>query len=229
MSDKKEPHGHEIEVVLFDLDDTLYPRTAGVMGQIRVLILKYMEERLGLAEEDANALRREYLKAYGTTMRGLQAHHGIDPEDYLEFVHDMPLGEYIAPNPALDEALAAIPQRKVIFTNASRGHAERVLEVLGVRRHFDRIVDVGDMDYLSKPEPSSYERICHMLGSAPETCVLVEDITRNLLPAKELGMTTVLVGEEQAGADGVDYVIPWIEDIGALMARIDGRGGEEAG
>ncbi|MBN1659705.1 MAG: pyrimidine 5'-nucleotidase [Anaerolineae bacterium] len=214
---------HAIKVVLFDLDDTLYPRTAGVMGQIRVLILKYMEERLGLATEEANALRREYLKTYGTTMRGLQAHHGIDPGEYLNFVHDMPLHEYIAPNPALDEALAAIPQKKVIFTNASRGHAERVLEVLDIRHHFDRIVDVSDMDYLSKPEPSSYRRICDMLGQRPEACVLVEDVARNLQPAKELGMVTVLVGEGQEGAEGVDYVISRIEEIGELMTRIDGR------
>lgn len=217
-----------IEVVLFDLDDTLYPRTAGIMGQIRVLILRYMEERLGLPAEEANALRREYLKAYGTTMRGLQVHHEIDPEDYLDFVHDMPLGEYIAHNPTLGEALAAIPQRKVIFTNASRGHAERVLEVLGIRHHFDRIIDVGDMDYQSKPEPSSYKRICDMLGRRPETCLLVEDIVRNLLPAKELGMTTVLVGEEEGRAEGVDYVIPRIEDIGSLMAQIDGRSGNKS-
>jgi len=223
MTDKKEQTEPTIEVVLFDLDDTLYPRTAGIMGQIRVLILKYMEERLGLSGEEANTLRREYLQTYGTTMRGLQVHHHIDPEDYLDFVHDMPLDEYIAPNPALDEALAAIRQTKVIFTNASRGHAERVLEVLGVRRHFDRIVDVGDMDYLSKPEPSSYRRMCDLLGRPPEACMLVEDNVRNLLPARELGMTTVLVGTEEEGAERVDYVIPRIEDIGELVARIDGR------
>lgn len=216
-----------IETVLFDLDDTLYPRTAGIMEQIRVLILKYMEERLELAEDEANALRRRYLATYGTTMRGLQVHHEIDPEEYLDFVHDMPLGEYIAHNPTLDDALATIPQSKVIFTNASRAHAERVLDVLGIRHHFDRIIDVGDMDYKSKPEPSSYRRICEMLGRAPEACVLVEDNVRNLLPAKELGMTTVLVGEDEEDAGAVDYVISRIEEIGELMARIDGRGGEE--
>ena len=126
-----------IEVILFDLDDTLYPRTAGIMEQIRVLILKFMEERLGLQGEEANALRRQYLKTYGTTMRGLQAHHAIDPEDYLEFVHNIRLDEYIAANPALDHALASIPQAKVIFTNASRVYAEQVLKVLGIRHYFD--------------------------------------------------------------------------------------------
>ena len=115
----------------------------------------------------------------------------------------------------------------MIFTNASRTHAERVLDVLGVRHHFDQIVDVGDMEYKSKPEPSSYRRICDMLDRPPETCILVEDNVRNLLPAKELGMTTVLVGDEEEYAEGVDYVIPRIEDIGALMARIDGKAGTQ--
>jgi len=209
-----------IQTILFDLDDTLYPRSAGVLGQVRELILRYMRTRLSLAPDEAEALRRHYLQAYGTTMRGLQIHHQIDADEFLEYVHDIPLDNYLQPNPALDRALASLPQRKVVFTNASREHAERVLDTLGVRRHFDQIVDVRDVDFESKPQANAYRRICRLLDLRPEECILVEDNVRNLRPAKELGMTTVLVGEE-GEADGavVDYTIPRIEEIAEVLNR----------
>lgn len=209
-----------IEAILFDLDDTLYPRSAGVLGQVRVLILRYMQSRLGLAPDEAEALRRRYLHTYGTTMRGLQIHHQIDADDYLDYVHDIPLRNYLQANPALDRALASLPPRKIIFTNASREHAERVLETLGVRHHFDRIVDVRDVDFESKPRIAAYRRICQLLDLRPEECVLVEDNVRNLRPARELGMTTVLVAEDgEVDTDIVDYAITRIEDIADILNR----------
>jgi putative hydrolase of the HAD superfamily len=211
-----------IRTILFDLDETLYPRGAGIMGQIRILILEYVSLRLGLPEPEADALRQAYLREYGTTMRGLQLNHQIDADDYLEYVHRIRLDRYLEANPALDAALAGLPQQKVIFTNASREHAEAVLEILGVGHHFDRIVDVRDMAFESKPQPSAYRRICQMLARLPEECLLVEDNVRNLLPAKELGMVTVLVGQDGAEAgDGVDYVISRIEEIGRVLAQMD--------
>jgi putative hydrolase of the HAD superfamily len=207
-----------IQTILFDLDDTLYPRSAGVLGQVRELILSYMRTHLDLAPDEADALRRHYLHTYGTTMRGLQIHHQIDADEYLDYVHDIPLHQYLQPNLALDRALASLPQRKVVFTNASREHAERVLDTLGVRRHFDRIVDVRDVEFESKPQATAYRRICQLLDLRPEQCALVEDNVRNLRPAKELGMTTVLVGEG-GEADGavVDYTIARIEEIAEVL------------
>ena len=115
-----------IHTILFDLDDTLYPRSAGIMGEIRSLILDFIRTRLDLPAEEADALRELYLQTYGTTMRGLQVNHQIDPEEYLLHVHDITLHEYLQPNPELDAVLDAAPQDMVIFTNASREHAERV-------------------------------------------------------------------------------------------------------
>lgn len=155
-------------------------------------------------------------------MRGLQLNHHIDPEEFLRYVHDIPLDQYLRPNPELDAALASIPQEKVIFTNASREHAEQVLEQLGIRRHFSRIVDVRDMDYESKPQAPAYRRVCELLSVDPANCLLVEDNVRNLQPAKALGMTTVLVGHQEGSTDGsVDFVLGHIEEIGDLMARLD--------
>jgi putative hydrolase of the HAD superfamily len=210
-----------IRVVLFDLDETLYPRWAGIMEQLGILLVRFMNTRLGIPAEEAQSLRRQYFQTYGTTMRGLQIHHQIDPDDFLSFVHDIPLDQYIQPNPKLDAALAAITYDKVVFTNASREHAERVLAILGISHHFSRIIDVRDVGYESKPQKNAYLRACHLLGVAPEECIIVEDNVRNLRPAKALGMTTVLVdGHDQE--DVVDYTIAQIEDIAHVLQALPG-------
>jgi len=208
-----------IRTILFDLDETMYPRGTGIMDQLRVLIHRYIQTRLDLSCEEADVLRRRYFQIYGTTMRGLQVNHQIDADEFLAYVHDMPLHEYLQPNPQLDAVLTSIPQRKVIFTNASREHAEGILAQLGVRRHFEQIVDVRDMGYESKPQPDAYQRICNMLDIQPEECVLVEDNIRNLKPAKDLGMVTVLVNGNGTD-DSVDYAIDRIEEIGQLLDRL---------
>ena len=210
-----------ISTILFDLDDTLYPRQAGIMDQIRTLMLSYMQERFNLSPKEADALRQRYFQTYGTTMRGLQINHHIDPDEFLHYVHDIPLDQFLGPNPELDAVLASLPQEKIIFTNASREHAEAVLAVLGIRRHFVQIVDVRDMDYESKPHAVAYRRICELLDVPPNQCLLVEDNVRNLAPAKALGMTTVLVGDgSQAGSDIVDYAIGRVEDIHRVLVEI---------
>ena len=206
-----------IDTILFDLDETLYPHQNGIMQEIRRLILSFVQSRLGLTPEDAEALRLKYLRTYGTTMRGLQIHHNIDAEDYLDYVHNIPLHVYIQPNPELDAALATIPHRKMVFTNASREHAARVLSVLGVAEHFSRIVDIRDMGFRSKPQPDAYTRVCSLLQVHPQQCMLVEDNLRNLQPAKAIGMVTVLVSQNSEDLNRVaDYVLPRIEDIATL-------------
>ena len=216
-----------IHTILFDLDETLYPRQAGIMEEIRKLMLRYLRIHFDLSAEEADELRRDYFQAYGTTLRGLQINHQIDPEGFLSFVHDIPVDQHLQPNPRLDAILASLPQDKVIFTNASREHAERVLGILGIRHHFDRIVDVRDMDYESKPQPSAYRRICELLDARPEECLLVEDNLRNLRPAKELGMGTVLVEDGSTAVDdgasvvdGADYVLQRIEDLSVLSEAL---------
>jgi putative hydrolase of the HAD superfamily len=211
-----------IRTILFDLDDTLYPRHSGIMDYLRDLIMSYMQEQLKLSTAEADALRQHYFQVYGTTMRGLQVNHHIDPDEYLHYVHDIPLDQFLAPNPTLDSVLAGLPQRKIIFTNASREHAERVLETLGVRHHFVQIVDVRDMDYKSKPHAIAYRRICELLDVEPQECLLVEDNVRNLQPAKALGMTTVLVGDgNQAGDESVDFAICCVENIAQVLIRLE--------
>jgi putative hydrolase of the HAD superfamily len=208
-----------LEFAIFDLDDTLYPRSAGVMQAIGGRIHQYIVERLCLDEETSVRLRQDYLARYGTTMRGLIAHHQIDPEDYLEYVHQVPLADLLNPAPWLDTTLSEIPAEKVVFTNATREHASRVLQTMGIERHFTRIVDIRDMDYRSKPHPTAYQRLLALLGARPEACLLVDDSARNLRPAWELGMTTVLVGDGHL-EDGVDFVIEEVAEVGSVVSQL---------
>ncbi|MGC8838077.1 MAG: pyrimidine 5'-nucleotidase [Anaerolineae bacterium] len=213
-----------LRVFLIDLDDTVYPSDCGLMKEVGRLILRYMVERMGIPPEEAAALRRQYYLQYGTTLRGLQEHHQVDTEDYLDFVHQIPLERYLRPDPELDAALAAIPQEKVIFTNATAEHAWRVLELVGIRHHFRRVVDLRALRYANKPDPRAYQRALALLEAPAEACALVEDSVRNLQPAKALGMFTVLVGQDGADEEGVDLAIPRLADLPAVLRTLD-RGG----
>jgi putative hydrolase of the HAD superfamily len=207
-----------IKYILFDLDDTLYPKEIGLMAAIGQRIHQYMEERVGLDPVMARDLRRHYLQTYGTTLKGLQIHYSIDTDDYLSYVHDVPLGDYLKPDKTLDRALTEIQAEKVVFTNATTEHAHRVLRFLGVEHHFSRIVDLRATNYQNKPQPGAYRYVLDILGARPEECLIVEDSVRNLRPAKEMGMVTVLVNS--SGEDGVDFVIDDVTQVVEVFKRI---------
>ncbi|HIC89361.1 MAG TPA: pyrimidine 5'-nucleotidase [Anaerolineae bacterium] len=201
-----------------DLDQTLYPRDAGVMQQIDTLMTRYMVERLGISEEEARRLRKRYYREYGTTMYGLRKHHQVDPDDFLHYVHNIPLKSHLRPNPRLARVLAEIPLIRVVFTNADRAHAQAVLKALGIADQFQRIIDVVDVGYISKPIPEAYRRLLALLGASGPECILVEDSLRNLAPAKALGMRTVLVDDDdQAGV--ADAIIDDIVEVGAVVKQ----------
>lgn len=214
-------NGHYQHLIM-DLDETLYPRRAGLMAEIGRRIPLYMVQRMGFAPDEADAVRKRLFVQYGTSLRGLQLEYHIDADDYLHFVHDVPLEDYIAPDPALDAMLGRIPLKKAIFTNADTAHARRVMERLGVMHHFPIVVDIHALDYNCKPIPQAYQRLLDILGARGEACILVEDMPRNLRPARELfGMTTVIVDGERA--DGVDYAIPDLMRLEELINRLMAR------
>lgn len=195
------------------------------MTAISELMSRYMEERLKIPSSEVPTLREHYYRTYGTTMRGLQIHYGIDPEDYLAYVHNLPLEDYIGPNRELDRVLTEIALEKAVFTNASEEHARRVLKVLGVERHFGRIIDVRAVDYVAKPDPEAYRRALELLGAQGNECLIVDDRVRNLAPAKELGMITVLVSDENPALQrrkpkDVDFVIDKVEEIGKVVETL---------
>ena len=211
-----------LNYLIFDLDETIYPRDSGLMQAISARISLYMIERLGMDPAEVQRLRRAYWHQYGTTSRGLQLLHGIDLADYMCYVHDVPVQDYIGPDPALDAALAALPQRKVIFTNASQAHARAVLEVVGVARHFEAVYDAFFFGNQSKPAPDAYRRLLSVLGVPGSACLMIEDTARNLRPARSLGMVTALV-DPPAGmdVDGADYVIERVADVVWVVQEVE--------
>lgn len=210
---------HTFQHLVLDLDDTLYPRRTGLMEEIVRRIFLYMTEQMGLSPDIAVEMRQRFNAQYGTVLRGLQIEHGIDPADYLAFVHAIPLENYLAPDPALDAMLGRIPLRKAIFTNADAAHARRVLNRLGVARHFPVIVDIHAVEFHCKPRPEAYRRMLDLIGGVGEACIMVEDSARNLAPARELfGITTVLV--DGAKPEGVDYAINHLVELEPLLLRL---------
>lgn len=206
-----------LKFIIFDLDDTLYPRNSGLMQEVGHRIQTWLCNQLGLTWEEAVALGREYFHRYGTTMGGLIAKHDVDVRDYLVFVHDIPVEEYLKPNPALDAMLASIPLRKAVYTNATSEYGWRVLRALGVAGHFERVVGIEEVGLRNKPYHDAYETMLALLGARGPECILVEDAARNLRPAKALGMTTVLV---DAGTDeGVDFAVGSVLEVGQVVGN----------
>ncbi len=198
-----------IRALLFDLDNTLYSHSSGVMQGIDRQIGEYLQQRLGLSEQDALTTRRDYLNTYGTTLRGLQHHYGeVETEEYLHYVHDIGVENLLRFDEQLDFALARLPARKVIFTNSPREHAERVLAAMDVAHHFERIFDLRYFEFVGKPEPSAYRHILEQLEVGGDEALLLEDTAANLDPAKALGMTTILIAPEPRDYPAADFQAP---------------------
>ena len=207
-------------VLFFDLDDTLYPNTNDLWEAIRLRMTDYLHDPLGFDPGEIQELRQTYYETYGTTLRGLQLHHEVDEDDYLAYVHDLPLEQYISPDPQLRSLLESLPQKKWIFTNADADHASRVLQVLGIEDCFSDIIDVRALGFLCKPDRQAYARALELAGETnPEKCVLLDDSIRNLIPAHQAGFTTVLVGSPQHH-QAADYIIENLKDLPQVFNRL---------
>ena len=177
---------------VFDLDNTLYPHHSNLFSQIDVKMTAYVSELLSLSREDARALQKELYLEYDTTLNGLMQRHGIDPDEFLERVHDIDYS-WLVPDPTLGAAIRQLPGRKFIFTNGDRRHAERAARQLGVLDHFDDIFDIVAAGLTPKPARQTYERFAALHAVTGHRTVMFEDLARNLAVPKALGMTTVLV------------------------------------
>lgn len=184
-----------MDVLIFDLDNTLYPAERQVFNLIDVRINRYMTEIVGIPAPDVDAMRREYWRLYGVTLQGLIRHHAVDPEDYLLYVHDIDIASRLSPDLHLRGILEMLPQRKAVFTNGSVCHADRVLAALGIEDMFEKIYDIRVAGYQPKPFPEPYHAVLDELGVFAESCIMIEDSRDNLQTAKKLGMGTILVGE----------------------------------
>jgi putative hydrolase of the HAD superfamily len=214
----------DAEVWLFDLDNTLYPPQVNLFAEIDERMRGFIAEFLGLPLNEAFALQKRYFREFGTSLRGLMENHGLDPAPFLAHVHDIDITP-LTPDPRLDAVLARLPGRKIVFTNASTRHAERVMDRLGIARHFEAVFDIVATGYRPKPEPGAYRQLVERYGFSPRAAVMVEDMARNLRPAAELGMTTVWIrnttehGIVDAEGDHIHHTIDeltvWLEAVAA--------------
>jgi putative hydrolase of the HAD superfamily len=179
-------------VWIFDLDNTLYPSTCNLFAEVDHRMGAYIARHLDVPLEHARYLQKRYYHDYGTTLTGLIQLHKIDPHAFLEFVHDIDLAP-LSEAPELATALAALPGRRIIFTNGSRRHAERVAEKLGVLHLMEDICDIAACEFVAKPSPDAFKRMTDRHGVPPREAAMFEDMPHNLEAAHALGMTTVLV------------------------------------
>ena len=208
-----------LRCILFDLDNTLYPGSSGLMQAIGDRINLYMVERLNVNPGEVSRLRDDYLGKFGTTLNALRRFYDVDPDEFLDFVHDIPLSRHIQYEPELDRMLGRVDLKKIIFTNADAKHARRVLAQLGIFRHFESIIDIHMLDFCNKPDRRAYIKALDLASALPEECLLIEDSVVNAAAAREFGMTTVLVGEGMH-AHGGCYQIDRITDLEDLLNRV---------
>jgi len=205
-----------IDTWLFDLDNTLYPVETEFMTLIEGRMTDFMEKVTGLPRDEARAIQKKYYHAHGTTLAGLIAHHDIDPEDFLTEVHDVSL-DRLTPDVKMAEALMRLPGRRLVFTNGSAAHAERVLERLQIAHAFEDIFHISAADYIPKPSPLTFEKMMARHGVSAVGSAFFEDSEVNLAPAAQLGMTTVLVGPH-AVASTADFVQHRTNDLVAFLS-----------
>jgi putative hydrolase of the HAD superfamily len=222
----------QVQTWVFDLDNTLYPHHLNLWQQVDARIRDFVAGFLDLTPDDAFRLQKDYYRRYGSTMRGLMTEHRLNPDDFLEFVHEIDHSP-LTPNPALGAAIERLPGRKLILTNGSRKHAETVMRRLDVHRHFEDVFDIAAADFAPKPLPQVYHQFLARHGVDPARAAMFEDLARNLEVPHALGMTTVLVVPEGtrevfreewelAGrdADHVDHVT---DDLAGFLQGLAGR------
>jgi putative hydrolase of the HAD superfamily len=207
--------------LLFDLDETLYPASCGLMQAVSERMNYFVAEYLGLPEREAAEVRRGLSQRHGTTLTGLMREHGLgDPERYLAYVHDVDVERILPRDPGLAPALRAIPVGKSVLTNSPLEHALRVLDRLGVRELFERVFDIRFNGLAGKPDAAVYGRVLGALGRKPKAVLLIDNRLDYLLPFRALGGLVLLVDEDGANGDAAAEAarVPHLRDVKQLPA-----------
>lgn len=209
----------DIETWIFDLDNTLYPASCRLFDQVQRRMNEFICDRLSLSLDQATELRRTYFREHGTTLRGLMIVNDIDPHEFLGFVHEIDLA-CVPPDPALVAAIGRLRGRKIVHTNGSTRHAERLLDHLGLAQSFSGIIDIAAAEFDPKPALTGYRLLLQRHAVDPRGALMVEDIARNLAPAAELGMTTAWMRSEldwAATEADADYIHHVIDDLAGFL------------
>ncbi|MCE8514508.1 pyrimidine 5'-nucleotidase [Ruegeria pomeroyi] len=201
---------------VFDLDNTLYPPAMRLFDQIEVRMTAYVMEALGVTRAEADRLRAQYWRQYGTTLAGLMREHGLDPDPYLVAVHEVDMS-HMTPDAALASHIRALPGRRIVYTNGSAPYAERVLAARGLSGLFDAIYGVEHAGYRPKPERAAFEEVFTRDGVIPERAAMFEDDPRNLTAPHEMGMRTVHVAPDPHPAEHIHH---HTDDLTAFLSRL---------
>ena len=205
-----------VETWVFDLDNTLYPPSARLFDQIEVHMTKYVMDTLSVDAEEADKLRSEYWRTYGTTLAGLMRVHGVDPGPYLTKVHEISF-DCLEEDQALAAVIAALPGRRIVYTNGTRPYAENVLKARGLSEVFDGIYGVEHAQFLPKPEREAFEMVFALDGLNPARAAMFEDDARNLVAPHAMGMQTVHVAPDRLEADHIHH---HTDDLASFVARL---------
>lgn len=205
-----------VETWVFDLDNTLYPPAARLFDQIEARMTAWVMSTLGVARDEADRLRADYWRLYGTTLAGLMHEHGIDPVPYLEDVHDIAL-DHLAPDPGLARAIGALPGRRVVYTNGSAPYARRVLDARGLSGAFDAVFGVEHAGFRPKPDRGAFETVFAAAGIDAARAAMFEDDARNLAAPHAMGMRTVHVAPLPEPAPHIHH---HTDDLAGFLARL---------
>jgi len=221
-----DPRFAHIRDWIFDLDNCLYPASTGLFALIDERMGAYIQRLLGCDPVEARRVQKSHFHTHGTTLAGLMQEHGVDPRDFLDDVHAIPL-DRVSRDERLADALSRLPGRKFVFTNGDAPYARRVLEAIGVHAEFDELHDIHASELKPKPDPHGYRLLCDRFGIDPAHALLADDMVQNLAPAKALGMTTVWVDNgSERGDHGYDHSIvdDRVTNIGEWLETILGDG-----
>jgi putative hydrolase of the HAD superfamily len=230
MTTMTSPPFSHIETWVFDLDNTLYPHHVNLWQQVDARIGEFIGNHLKVDPIKARRIQKDYYRRYGTSMRGMMTEHGVRADDYLAYVHRIDHSS-LEPNPAMGAAIAKLPGRKLILTNGSTDHADKVLERLGIGSHFEAVFDIIAAELEPKPAPQTYRRFLDLHRVDPARAAMFEDLSRNLVVPHQLGMTTILVVPDGSNdvvredwelegrdADHVDHVT---DDLTGFLAALN--------
>ncbi|ABD54160.1 pyrimidine 5'-nucleotidase [Jannaschia sp. CCS1] len=206
----------DIDTWVFDLDNTLYPPDMALFPQVNARMAAYVRDTLGVSLTEAEALRHQYYIEHGTTLAGLMAYHDIDPDPYLVAVHDIDFS-VLSPDPALADAIKALPGRKIIYTNGTAPYAEAVASARGLDGLFDAIYGVEHADYHPKPSAEAFDTVFGKEALTPTKAAMFEDEARNLRVPHALGLTTIHVAPEPLRDDFIHH---GTADLGDFLRRL---------
>jgi putative hydrolase of the HAD superfamily len=209
-------HFSHVETWVFDLDHTLYPPEMALFDQINIRMTAYVMEALGVDQVEASRLRQKYWREHGTTLAGLMDIHGVDPGPYLTEVHEIDF-TVLAPDPDLAARIAALPGRRIIYTNGTAPYAEQVIAHRGLSGLFDAIYGVEHANFRPKPEARAFRAIFDADGLTPTRAAMFEDDPRNLAAPHAMGLRTVHVAPEP---DPADHIHHHTDDLTAFLSRL---------